>query len=194
MVSELESHFTLWPLGSQQRHVAFDGGCLVADAGLLAVHAREKPLRVLADLAPRLPDPRTPPFIEHSAAALLTQAVYHILAGYPDFNDAQALRHDPLFQILTDVSPDADNPLASPSTLSRFPYAFPRRQAERPLEEREVGGEIESAQTCRLAIRNDYLVELFVRSRRVVATEIILDVDARDDPVHGHQRLSGYHG
>jgi hypothetical protein len=193
MVVEREPHFTLWNIGSQQLHAAFDGGRIVSDAGLLAVRALEKPLRVIADLAERLPDPRSPRLIEHSAEALLTQAVYQILAGYPDFNDAQQLRTDPLFQILADVSPDADNPLASPSTLSRFQYAFTRRQAELPVEERPVLLEVRAAQTGRIKILNDYLVDLFIRTRRAVPAEIILDVDASDDPVHGHQTLSAYH-
>jgi hypothetical protein len=94
MARQAEQHFALWPVGSQQLHVAFDGGRLVSDAGLLAVRALEKPLRVIADLAQRLPDPRAPTYIEHSAEALLTQAVYQILAGYPDCNDAQDLRGD----------------------------------------------------------------------------------------------------
>src|SRR5215472_8865990 len=104
-------HFTPGAVGSQQLHVAFDGGRLVTDAGLLAVRALEKPLGVIAELARRLPDPRSPKYIEHSAEAILTQAVYQILAGYPDFNDARQLRADPLFQILADVCPEADNPL-----------------------------------------------------------------------------------
>jgi hypothetical protein len=194
MVAEREQHFTLWNLGSQSLHVTFDGGRIVSDAGLLAVRALEKPLRVIADLAQRLPDPRAPRFIEHSAEALLTQEVYQILAGYPAFNDAQDLRVNPLFQILADVSPDAGPPLASPSTLSRFQYAFTRRQAELPVEERPVLREIRAAQTGRIKILNDYLVDLFVRTRRVPPAEIILDVDASDDPVHGRQTLSGYHG
>src|ERR1700732_5553942 len=107
MVVEREPHFTLWNLGSQPIRVAHDGGRIVSDAGLLAVRALEKPLGVIAGLAERLPDPRSPKYIEHSAEAILTQEVYQILAGYPDFNDAQNLRHDPLFQILADVSPAA---------------------------------------------------------------------------------------
>src|SRR5579862_6417731 len=110
-------HFTLWKVGSQQLHLCFDGGRIVSDAGLLAVRAVEKPLRIIAALAERLPDPRSPEYIHHSAEALLTQAVYQILAGYADCNDAQRLRADPLFQILADVAPEADNPLASGSTL-----------------------------------------------------------------------------
>jgi hypothetical protein len=194
MTPERQRHFTFWNVGSQPLQVAFDGGCLVSDAGLLAVRALEKPLRVIADLAQRLPDPRSRKYIEHSAEALLTQAVYQILAGYPDCNDAQQLRDDPLFQILADVSPDADNPLASPSTLARFQYAFTRRQAELPAEERPVLLEVRAAQTGRIKILNAYLVDLFIRTRRVRPAEIILDVDASDDPVHGRQTLSGYHG
>ena len=194
MTCEHASHFTLWNVGPQPLDVTLDGGRLVCDAGLLAVRALEKPLQVIADLARRLPDPRAPQFITHSAEALLTQAVYQILAGYPDFNDAQQLRGDPLFQILADVVPDADHPLASSSTLSRFQYAFTRRQAELPREERPVLTEVRAAQLGRIKVLNDYLVDLFLRTRRTVPAEVILDVDASDDPVHGHQTLSGYHG
>lgn len=194
MVVDHEEHFTLWNVGSQQIHVANDGGRIVSDTGLLAVRALDKSLGVLAGLAERLPDPRSPRYIEHSAEAILTQEVYQILAGYPDCNDAQTLRHDPLLQILADVCPEADNPLASGSTLARFRYAFTRRQAEVPVEERSVLLEIQAARTSRVKILHDYLVDLFIDTRRTPPTEIILDVDASDDPVHGQQTLSGYHG
>jgi hypothetical protein len=194
MVYEPDCHFTLWNLGPQQIHLAFDGGQIVSDAGLLAVRALEKPLGIIAGLAERLPDPRSPKYIEHSAEALLTQAVYQLLGGYPDHNDAQDLRHDPLFQILADVSPDADNPLASGSTLARFSYAYTRRQAELPPEERPALLEQRAAQCDRISILNDYLVDLLIRTRRTPPTEVILDADASDDPVHGSQALSGYHG
>jgi hypothetical protein len=194
MAAPDQQHFTLWNLGSQQLRVDFQGGQLVADAGLLAVRALERPLRVLADLAPLLPDPRSPKFVHHSVEALLTQEVYALLAGYPDSNDADELRDDALFQILTDVSPEAERPLASGSTLARFQYAYTRRQAELPLEERTVLLEVRAAQLQRLRVVNNYLVELFIRTRVTPPTELILDVDATDDPVHGGQALSGYHG
>jgi hypothetical protein len=194
MAAEVTDHLTLWNLGPQQLLVAFQGGRIVSDAGLLAVRALERPLRVIADLAPQLADPRSPPFIRHSVEALLTQEVYALLAGYPDHNDADDLRHDPLFQILADVSPDAEQPLASGSTLARFAYAFTRRDAELPREERPVLQEVRAAQTQRLKVLNRYLVDLFVRTRPQAPAEIILDVDATDDPTHGAQTLSGYHG
>src|SRR6266496_3829000 len=138
MAPEGNDHLTLWHLGPQQLCVDFHGGRIVSDAGLLAVRALERPLRVIADLAAQLPDPRSPKFIRHSVEALLTQEVYALLAGYPDHNDHDDLRTDPLFQILADVRPDAEQPLASGSTLARFSYAFTRRQAELPLAERPV--------------------------------------------------------
>jgi hypothetical protein len=194
MVVPYPAQLTFGSIGSQQVLVDFSGGRIVTDAGLLAVRALEKPLRVIADLAERLPDPRSRKFIQHSAEAILTQEVYQILAGYPDFNDAQTLRDDPLFQILAEISPDADQSLASGSTLARFQYAYTRRQAELPVEERPVLREVRAAQTGRIKLLNNYLPELFIRTRRTPPTEIVLDIDATDDPVHGQQTLSAYHG
>jgi hypothetical protein len=62
------------------------------------------------------------------------------------------------------------------------------------LEDRPALLEMRAAQTRRIKLLNDYLVELFVRTRRTPPAEVILDVDASDDPVHGKQALSGYHG
>jgi hypothetical protein len=194
MVLESADYLNLGNLGRQQLLVDFQGGHIVSDAGLLAVRALERPLRVIADLAPLLPDPRSPLFIQHSVESILTQEVYALLAGYPDHNDADHLRDDPLFQILADVAPTSDHRLASGSTLARFNYAYTRRQAQLPPEERDVLFEVQTAQCQRLKIVNDYLVQLFIRTRTTPPTEIILDADATDDPTYGDQDLSGYHG
>src|SRR5438094_8836188 len=127
MCDQQQTHFTLWNLGRQQLEVTFDQGPIVADAGLVAVRALDRSLGILADLAARLPDPRDPLFVRHSTERLLTQQVYQLRAGYPDGNDADELRRDALFQILADVPPDGEEPLASGSTLARFPYASTRR-------------------------------------------------------------------
>src|SRR4051812_13252357 len=112
MVASSSQQFTLDLLDSQRLDVDNSGGVIVSDAGLLAVRALERPLHILADLADRLPDPRAPQYRTHSTQALLTQEVYQILAGYPDFQDAHSLRHDALFQILAGVAPDPRRPLA----------------------------------------------------------------------------------
>lgn len=193
MVAARHDHSTLWQLGSQQLQVTFDAGPVVSDAGLLLVRALDRSLGVLDGLAQLLPDPRSPKFIRHSKRALLTQQVYQILAGYPDCNDAQLCRDDPLFQILADVAPDPEHPLASGSTLARFQYAYTRRQAVEPGEP-EILLQQRAAQTARLKVLNRFLVDLFIRTRKTPPAEVILDLDPTDDPVHGRQALSGYHG
>jgi hypothetical protein len=84
--------------------------------------------------------------------------------------------------------------LASGSTLARFQQAYTRRQAELPPAERPVLGEVDAAQSQRLKILNDYLPELFIRTRRRPPRHVVLDVDASDDPTHGQQVLTGFHG
>lgn len=195
MMTSCFQQLTLWDLGPQQVTVAFQGGRIVSDAGLLGLRKLDKELGVLARLAERLPDPRTQSLVVHSRETLLTQQIYQILAGYPDCNDAQALRHDPLFHTLLDLPAEQDaKPLASGSTLARFAQAFTRREADLPLEERPVLLEVAAAQNQRLRILNDYLPELFIRTRRSRPAHVILDIDASDDPTHGQQVLSFYHG
>jgi len=195
MMTDCLQQLTLWDLGPQQVTVTFQGGRIVSDAGLLGIRKLDKELGVLSLLAERLPDPRVQNLVVHSRESLFTQQVYQILAGYPDCNDAQTLRNDPLFHTLLDLPAEEDaKPLASGSTLARFAQAFTRREADLPLEERPVLLEVAAAQNQRLKILNDYLSALFVRTRRTRPAYIILDIDASDDPTHGQQVLSFYHG
>jgi Transposase DDE domain group 1 len=194
MATECSEQLTFWDLGRQQVSVDFTGGRVVTDAGLLPIRLLDQGLGVLSEIARRLPDPRAQKLVTHTREALLTQDVYQILAGYPDGNDAQALRADPLFQTLVGVAPADEQPLASGSTLNRFHHAFTRRQAEWPLAERPVLGEIDAAQSQRLRLLNSYLPELFIRTRRTPPRYVILDIDPSDDPTHGQQVLSFFHG
>src|SRR5262245_45027635 len=167
MVAAASPHLTVGCVGSQPVPLTFDGAPVVSDTGLLAVRALDRRLGVLAGLAALFPDPRARTYVTHSAAALLTQHVYQLLAGYPDANAAAAaLRADPRFPILADTAPDPRRPLASAATLTRFQYAFTRRQAERPAEGRPVLLEVRRAQCARLQLVNRYLVDLFIRTRR----------------------------
>jgi hypothetical protein len=194
MATDCVQQLTFWTVGRQEVTADFAGGRVVTDTGLLPLRLLDRELRVLAVIAERLPDPRAQAFVTHSRESLLTQEVYQILADYPDGNDAQSLRHDPLFQTLVGVSPDDDQTLASGSTLNRFHHAYTRRQAELPLAERPVFQEIDTAQTQRLKLLNDYLPELFVRTRPTPPASVILDIDPSDDPTHGQQVLSCFHG
>ena len=194
MATDCFQQLTFWKVGKQEVRVDFNGGPVVTDTGLLPIRLLDKELGVLSGIASRLPDPRAQKLVSHSCEAILTQDVYQILAGYPDGNDAQMLRDDPLFQTLIGVSPDNDRPLASGSTLNRFHHAYTRRQAELPLAERPVLREIDAALSQRLRVLNDYLPELFLRTRRTPPSHVILDLDPSDDPTHGQQVLSFFHG
>jgi hypothetical protein len=194
MATGCPQQLTFWSIGRQEVIASFDGGRIVSDAGLLSVRQFEKELCILSDLAARFPDPRAQKFVIHTSEDLLTQHIYQILAGYPDCNDSQDLRSDPLFQTLVDRSPDNEQKLASGSTVARFHNAYTRRQAELPPEERPVLLEQQAAQNERLKILNNYLVELFIRTRRTSPLYVIIDLDATDDPTHGQQILTGFHG
>ena len=189
------NQITFWKVHQQQVTVDFEGGRVVTDAGLLQLRDFEKKLGVIQQLAAQFPDPRSPKQVIHSVEAILTQQVYQYLAGYFDANDAQAVRTDPVFLAVNGQSPDEElAALASGSTLSRFAYSYTRREAELPLEERAVLFEQRGAQLERIALINRYLVDLFIRTRRERPAYVILDLDATDDPTHGQQLLSGFHG
>jgi hypothetical protein len=188
------AEFTPFRVHRQPITVAFDGPEVVSDAGLLTVRSLDQHLGYLADLAHRLPDPRAQQFVTHTKEAILTQQVYQLLADYPDCNDADALRSDPLFQTLAGVCPDEGRDLACGSTLARFQYAFTRRQRELPPEDRPAFREMDSARSRRPSLINDFLIATFIRTRRRPPAYVILDVDPTDEPTHGRQALAAYHG
>jgi hypothetical protein len=203
MLTDCNTQLTFWNIGRQQVTVDFNGGRIVTDAGLIAVREFEQRLGIIDGLAKRFPDPRAPLYIRHPVDEILTQHVYQFLGGYFDCNDAKTLRHDPLFLTIAGVSPDEQMPvdeetesraLSSGSTLARFQYAYTRRQAEMPIEERQVLLEQRDAQLDRIQVINEYLVDLFVRSRQERPRHIVIDIDPTDDPTHGQQVLSFYHG
>jgi|AP45_3_1055517.scaffolds.fasta_scaffold25772_1 hypothetical protein len=193
--TECTEQLELFEVGRQQVTMTFDGGDVVSDAGLLPVRQLDQELGILAEAARRLPDPRSELFVVHSAERILTQQVYQILAGYPDGNDAQLLRDDPLFKTITGRDPrEKEQSLASGSTINRFQHAFTRREAQKPIEERDVIFEVRRAQTERINALNDFLVDAFVRTRKRRPVEVIIDLDPTDDPTHGQQQLSLFHG
>src|SRR5271156_4600701 len=193
MTPRYTHHLNLPNLHPQGVAIAFDAPPIVTDAGLLGLRDLDQKLGYLGELARRLPDPRCPEFITHTTEQILAQQVYQILADFPDCNDANSLRSDPLFQTLAGVDPRPERPLASGSTLARFQYAFTRRQCDLPEEDRPAFGEMYRARTDRIGIVNEYLVETFIRTRTKPPAYVIVDMDPTDDPAPGRQALTGYH-
>ena len=97
----------------------FDGGELSSDAGFVPLALADQQLQLTALMAQAIEDLRDPAKVDHDVLSLLRERIYLIAAGYPDANDAQTLRHDPLLQAALGKPPHGD-PLAGQSTLSRF--------------------------------------------------------------------------
>jgi hypothetical protein len=184
----------LWSLGRKDVTIDFSAEQVVTDTGLLTIRKLDRELGILSEAAARLADPREQKSVTHDAERLLVQQVYQLLGGYFDANDSNVLRNDPLFQTLADVPPDGEQPLASGSTVSRFRYAYTRRQEDLPLDERTIDEERQAANCQRITAINKFLVETFIKTRRAKPKRIIIDLDASDDPVHGQQQLTFWHG
>src|SRR5947209_17006513 len=160
-------------LNGRRLEADFSGGALTTDAGALLLREADRRLGLLDALDRCVPDPRAPELTTHPQRALLAQRVLGIACGYEDLNDHQHLRHDPLWQALADYAPDPEQPLASPPTLCRL--------------ENRVG----HAALARLAA---VFVEQFIASFTTAPECLILDFDATDDRVHGHQEGRFFHG
>ena len=188
--TECAAQLTLFSVGKQQVTVDFQGGQIVSDAGLLPLAQLVEGLGILDDVARRFPDPRCQQMVTHGVKQILGQQIYQFLAGYFDFNDANETRRDPLFQALVGVSPNEQQPLASGSTVARFHHAYTRREADKPREERQVLGEQRDAQIQRIKLLNEYLIELFAKTRLEEPTHVILDLDGSEDAAYGQQQLT----
>jgi len=153
---------------------SFDGGRLTSDDGLPWLDAAESMLGVCAAFAAVIPDWRRGP-VRHSLTTLLRQRVFQIACGYEDQDDADTLRCDPLLKLVCGRLPETGGNLASQPTFSRLENAVDRKSC------------------YRLAIA---LGELYLRQREQdgVPTHLILDLDGTDDPTHGQQEGSAYHG
>jgi len=143
---------------------------LSTDAGLLVFRQWDEQQRFTEGFAEQLDDSRRDP--EHTTLEMVRSRLFGILAGYEDQNDHDALRTDAIFKLLANRLPEDDD-LASQPTLSRF----------------------ENSITPRSLLRlEDWFIERFVNSFDQSPCEVTLDIDVFDDPTHGAQQLTFYHG
>jgi len=166
----------LAPVGATAVDLDFDGGRLSADAGLVLLQDPDEPRGLTPTLAAVLSAPRAPRRVHFPHRDLLTQRVLPMAAGEEEANDANPLRHDPIFTRRRARLPDTAAPLASPPTLSRFANRVSRTALSRMA----------------LVV----VAPLLAASGRP-PTRIGLDVDDPEAPVHGGQeqaRDAGYEG
>jgi len=186
--------FDFQPLGSREVTVRFDGGTITSDAGGLLLREIEAKTQLLAELARCFDDFRNPEVIEHTAEELIKQRVFALALGYEDLNDHDQLRADPLLATLVgkrDVTGqerlqqrDEGKPLAGKSTLNR-------------LELTPVGADGKHRYKKTVAdvhAIHDFLVDAFLIQHATPPARIVLDLDATDDPIHGHQLGRFFHG
>jgi hypothetical protein len=176
MTDDIESPLHLPPLEDKAIVVDFDGGRLSSDGGLILLGDPDDQIGLTRDLAAVLRDPRDPRRVDFTNHDLLKQRVLQIAAGYEDANDANTLRHDPIFKLLLGRLPESGPPLASQPTISRFENRISRTELYRMAR---------------------VLVDQFIASYERVPKLIVLDFDDTEDPAHGEQeqiRYDGYYG
>ena len=109
----------LAPVGDKTVELDFDGGRLSSDAGLVLLKDIDDQLGLTRALAAVLADSRDARRIHFTSEDLLKQRIFQIAAGYEDANDANTLRHDPIFKLLLDRLPETGAPLASQGSYLR---------------------------------------------------------------------------
>ena len=164
---------------------AFDGGRVTSDAGALLLGATNRAIGLVQRLARCFTDGRAPELVEHTVETMLMQRICGIALGYEDLVDHDELRHDPVLATLVgklEARRKDCAPLAGKSTLNRLEHA-PASALDRY---HKIGHDPRA-----LA---DLFVELFLEAHAQPPERIILDLDATDDPLHGHQEGRFFHG
>jgi hypothetical protein len=163
---------------------AFDGGAITSDAGALLLGAADRAIGLINRFAGCFHDVRCPELTEHAVATLVGQRVFGIALGYEDLNDHDDLRHDPIMAVLADkltARREDCAPVAGKSTLNRLELSQLQPTRYHKISHNPV------------AIRSLFL-DLFLEAHERAPSEIILDFDATDDPVHGEQEGRFFHG
>ena len=149
---------------------SFDGGRMTSDAGALLLGAADRVIGLTRRLAGCFADARNPAFIEHEVETLVMQRVVGMALGYEDLIDHDELRHDPVLATL-----------AGKSTLNRLELSRtePTRYNKLAADTAAIEG---------------LFIDLFLGAHRRAPEQITLDLDATDDPLHGHQEGRFFHG
>jgi len=164
----------------------FDGGTITSNAGALLLGQLDAGLGLIRRFAQCFIDRRDQRYVEHGVATLLGQRVFGLVLGYEDLNDHDELRKDPIFAVLAGkLEPGFRTncePVAGKSTLNRLEHT-PKRN----------GGKYHKID-CNDDAARALLVDLFVETHKRPPQQIVLDLDATDIPLHGHQEGRFFHG
>lgn len=176
--------FGFAPVEGREVVGAFDGGAITSDAGALLLGAADRTIKLTERFAACFDDTRRQHLIEHEVVTLLAQRVFGIALGYEDLNDHDELRHDPMMAVLAGkLAARRENcaPVAGKSTLNRLELSRLQPTRYHKISHNPI------------AIKR-LLVDLFLDAHERAPSEIVLDLDATDDPVHGEQEGRFFHG
>jgi hypothetical protein len=176
--------FGFAPVERRSVVASFDGGSMTSDAGGLLLGATDRAIGLMERFAGCFVDRRNQTLIEHEVGTLVGQRVFGLALGYEDLNDHDHLRHDPLFAVLAGklAAKRSDcAPVAGKSTLNRLELS--RAEATKYHKIHHDAAAIEGL-----------LVDVFVEAHARPPSQIVLDLDATDDPLHGHQEGRFFHG
>jgi len=176
--------FVFPPVEGHQVVAAFDGGSITSGAGALLLGAADRAIGMVERFAACFRDTRNREMTEHSVETLVLQRVVGITLGYEDLNDHDQLRHDPILATLNGklTAKRSDcAPLAGKSTLNRLELSKPE-----PDRYHKISVDESAVETL--------LVDLFLDAHAKPPKQIILDLDATDDPLYGDQEGKFFHG
>jgi hypothetical protein len=176
--------FGFAPVAGRAVVASFDGGTMTSDAGALLLGATNKMLGLTHRLAACFKDSRDPAYTEHAVETLVMQRITGIALGYEDLNDHDQLRHDPVMAVLAgklEAHRGDCAPLAGKSTLNRLERSKPQ-----PTRYARIAADTAAIEAL--------FVDLFLNAHSKPPAQITLDLDATDDPLHGHQEGRFFHG
>jgi hypothetical protein len=164
---------------SRRVEAGFTAGQVSSDGGALLLREVERRINLLERLTGCFTDGRNQELVEHKLSEMLSQRIYGLALGYEDLNDHEQLRSDPLLGLLSGKR-KLEEPLAGKSTLNRLEL---------------VGRSERYHKICYSAEALDrLLVDLFIESHTAPPDEIVLDLDATEIPLYGHQPERFFHG
>ena len=164
---------------------AFDGGAVTSDAGALLLRETDRAISLIDRVAGCFRDGRDPGRVVHTLRTLVGQRVIGLALGYEDVSDHDDLRFDPVLALFAEqLEPRRADcaALGGKSTVNRLEHA-PRTGDDRYRKIAVDAGAVENL-----------FVDLFLDAHARAPQEITLDLDATDDPLHGHQEGRFFHG
>ena len=174
-----QESFRFAPHFSRRVEAGFSAGRVSSDGGALLLRQVDHRIHLLDRLATCFEDGRDPERIEHTVEQMLSQRIYGLALGYEDLNDHEQLRSDPVFGLLSGKR-RLEESLAGKSTLNRLELAG------RTNRYHKIGYSAEAIDRL--------LGELYIESHTTAPDQIVLDLDATDIPLYGHQPERFFHG